>query len=73
MAARFRIEEPMPEFRRGATVTIDRQAGLFSVRPYQRRKVYTLPLSTVAAIVVSKMVKAEIAAKRAERKARRGR
>ncbi len=46
------------------TVTIDRSLSLFSVRPLRRRKVYTLPLSVVADIVVSRMVKAEVAEQR---------
>lgn len=54
-----------------ATVTVDRAAGLFSVRPLRRRRAYTLPLATVAEIVVAKIVKAEVAAARAERRARR--
>lgn len=53
------------------TVTIDRGAGIFSVRPSRRRKVYELPLGDVASIVVAKMVKAEVAAKRAARRGRR--
>lgn len=53
------------------TVLVDREAGLFSVRPLRRRRVYTLPLATVAELVCSKIIKAEVAAKRAERKARR--
>ena len=46
------------------TVMIDRDAGLFSVRPLRRRRVYTLPLALVASIVVSRIVKAELAAAR---------
>lgn len=52
------------------TVTIDRGAGLFAVRPYRRRREYVLPLSTVAEIVVARVVKAEVAARRAERRSR---
>lgn len=47
-----------------ATVTIDRGAGLFAVRPFRRRREYVLPLSTVAEIVVARVAKADVAAKR---------
>lgn len=56
-----------------ATVLINRGAGTISVRPYKRRKVYTLPLSTVAELIASRVELAEAAAKRAARKARRAR
>jgi hypothetical protein len=68
MTSRFRVvgkldtSVPAP-----GLVLIDRNAGLFSVRPYRRRRLYTLPLSTVAEIVCSRIIKAEIAAKRARR------
>lgn len=47
-----------------ATVTIERGAGLFHVRPLRKRRVYTLPLATVAEIVVQRLIKAEVAEKR---------
>jgi len=53
------------------TVTIDREAGLFTVRPLRRRRVYTLPLSTVAELVVRGIIVAELREKRAAK--RRGR
>ena len=52
------------------TVLIDRDAGLFHVRPFKRRRTYTLPLSDVASIIVAKIVKAEVAEKRRAKKAR---
>ncbi len=55
------------------TVTIDRLRQLFCVRPLRRRRVYELPLSVVADLVVHKVVIAELAIKRAEKRARRGR
>lgn len=55
------------------TVTIDRMRQLFCVRPLRRRRVYELPLSVVADLVVHKVVIAELAIKRAEKRARRGR
>lgn len=51
-------------------VLIDRNAGLFGVRPYRRRRVYRLPLSTVAEIVCSRIIKAEVAEKRSRRRGR---
>lgn len=52
-----------------ATVVIDRDAGLFSVRPLRSRKLYTLPLATVAEITVQRIIKAESAERRRSRKA----
>lgn len=43
------------------TVTIDRAAGLFSVRPMRRRREYVVPLAAVAEMVVSRIIKAELA------------
>ena len=39
-----------------ATVEIDRDRGLFSVRPLRSRRVYTLPLATVAEIVCHRII-----------------
>lgn len=41
------------------TVTIDRLSGIFEVRPHRRRRVYRLPLSAVADIVVERIIHAE--------------
>lgn len=72
MTARFRV---VGRFDRvgvqEATVLVDRAAGLFTVRPLRRRKTYTLPLSTIAEIVVARITKAEVAREKAEKRARR--
>lgn len=67
--ARFPVLAQMDShrFERG-TVTIERGADLFSVRPFRRRRRYELPLSAVVRIVVERVIRAEIAAKKAERK-----
>jgi len=54
------------------TVTIERDAGLFGVRPLRRRREYVLPLSTVAEMVVARVVKAELAERMAAKRRRRG-
>lgn len=54
------------------TVMVDRDSLVFAVRPSRRRRVYTLTLSAVVEIVVAKIVKAEVAAKKAAKKGRRG-
>lgn len=51
-----------------ATIEVDRGAGLFTVRPLRRRQTYTLPLSTVAEMVLWRIVKAEAAEKRAAKR-----
>lgn len=54
------------------TVTIHRGAGLFAVRPRFSRRVFELPLSTVADMVVARIIRAEVFAKRLEKAKRRG-
>lgn len=48
----------------GATVTIDRNAGLISVRPLRRHREFTLPLADVARHIVYSVVMAELSEKR---------
>lgn len=66
MSARFRVVGRL-DGRYGGTVSIDRKTGVFSVRPYRCRRVYSLPLDTVAALVHAKVVKAEVAMARLRR------
>lgn len=58
-----------------ATVTMNRAAGLLTVRPIRRRRIFELPLSVVAEMVMWRVVKAELfkakMAKGKERRARR--
>jgi len=69
---RYPIVAVLDESRaQSGTVTVDRAAGLFSVRPLRRRRVYTLPLALVASLVVSRIVKAEIAEARRTKKGRK--
>lgn len=71
--ARFKIDMRLDAagMLNGCTVTIDRDAGLFSVRGKRRHKLYTLPLYTVAGMVVHRIEMNEAAAKRAAKKAKR--
>lgn len=65
MISRFPVVAALDMARaQDGTVTIDRAAGLFGVRPKRGRRVYTLPLATVASIVVSRVIKAEVADQR---------
>lgn len=50
------------------TVTVNRASGLIAVRPLRRRREFVLPLSAVAEMVVAKVIKAEVAEKRAARR-----
>jgi hypothetical protein len=61
--ARFRVVGRI-DAAHSATVVIDEQAGLISVRPYRRRRDYVLPLVDVARLIVAKVVTAELAEKR---------
>jgi hypothetical protein len=56
----------------GAKITIDRNVGLISVRPYRRHREYTLPLLEVARHIVATVVRAEVTEKRKRHKVRRG-
>jgi len=68
MTARFKTlakaDRTRPE---ACTVLIDRARGLVSVRPLRRRRLYTLPLATVAEMIVARVVKAEVFAARIEK------
>jgi hypothetical protein len=57
--------------RHQGTVLIDRQNGDFSVRPKGRRRLYTMPLATVATMVCEAIVRSELAEKKALKKAKR--
>jgi hypothetical protein len=52
-------------------VEIDRASNIFTVRRSRSRKRYSLPLSTVADMVVRRIVLAELAEKRRAKAARR--
>lgn len=54
------------------TVAVERagDSDLFHVRPLRRRRVYTLPLSSVAEMVVRSIVMAEVRQKRAARRSK---
>jgi len=56
---------------RDGTVTIDRSDGTFTVRPLRSRRVYTLPLSVVADVVVRAILLGDAAEKLSKRKRRR--
>lgn len=45
---------------RPCTVLIDRAANLIGVRPLRRRRVYWLPLATVADMIVARVIRAEL-------------
>jgi hypothetical protein len=57
--------------RQSGAVLIDRDSGDFSVRPRGRRRLYTMPLSVVASMVCSAIIRSELAEKKALKKARR--
>ena len=55
------------------TVSVDRSSLLFTVRPFRRRRTYTLHLADVATMVVQRILRAELAEKSAAKKAARRR
>jgi hypothetical protein len=73
--ARFRVSGRLDMASRPSvgTVTIDRGAGLFSVRPLRRHRIYTLPLDVVAGMVVRNIIATEVRQARAEKRARKAR
>lgn len=50
-----------------ATVLVDKDADLFSVKPLYRRRDFCLPLSVVAEIVVSRVIRAELLEKKKQK------
>jgi hypothetical protein len=66
-AARLELASQITE----ATVTIDRESGVVSVRPLRRRRAYIMPLSDVAAWIVRTTIRQELGAKLAARNSRR--
>lgn len=64
--ARFSIQWRFDGTDQG-TVSINRGAGTFSVRPHRRHKDYVLPLAEVAQIVAERIIKAEAFKKRMEK------
>lgn len=70
--ARFTVRTKMDRsFPQEGTVIIDRAAGLISVRPARRRRLYTLPLDKVATWIVQSILRAEAAEVKAAKAARR--
>lgn len=51
-----------------ATVTIDRDTGLMTVRPLRMHRTYELPLSWAAEAVMWKCIKADVAEKQRRRR-----
>jgi hypothetical protein len=58
---------------RKGTVIIERSAGLLHVRPFRRKRVYTMPLSMVADMVCKRILLNEAAERRAARASKRRR
>ena len=71
MNCRFRIIGRLDAASRPqeGTVTISRTSLTFAVRPLRRRREYVLPLATVAEIVCQRILRAEVAERKAARKA----
>ena len=71
MRARFRVLGRLDGTRvQEGTVSITRDSGLISVRPLGRRREYVLPLSTVAEMIVARVVRAEVEERRNARRRR---
>jgi hypothetical protein len=56
---------------RAGTVLIERAAGLLHVRPFRRRRVYTMPLSMVADMVCRRILMNEMYERRAAKAKRK--
>ena len=52
----------------GATITVGKARQLLWVKPLRRRRPYTLPVALAAAMIVAKVVKAELVRWRAPKK-----
>lgn len=73
MARKARFRVCGVEGDRPATLTVERDRGLVSVRLYRSRREYVLPLSWVASAVMWKCVRAEAADRAKAKKASRRR
>jgi len=51
-----------------ATVLIDREHGLITVRPFRQHRSYTLPLASVAENIVAKVILSEAAESKPKRR-----
>ena len=71
MKSKFRVVARLDSRLAEATVTIDRNTQLVSVRPLRRRRTYELPLAWVAEAVYRKVIMTEIAEKKAAKKKNR--
>ena len=71
--ARFQVSSETPVFDKAkkATIVISRTAHTFSVRPYRRHRSYSLPLSEVALMVMSRVIIGEAAIKNAAKAAKK--
>lgn len=54
-----------------ATVEIDRASGIVSVRPFRRRRAYSLPLAAVAAWICQVIIRGEVRERRVAKRGRR--
>ena len=70
VVGRFDLASQRPQV---ATVSIDRDASLFGVRPLRRRRVYLLPLALVAELVCERAMKLALTARPSEAGRRRNR
>jgi hypothetical protein len=68
--ARFRLEGRY-DGTQGASVLIDRETNLLTVRPTRRKRVYTLRLEDIAHTVILRCVQAELREKKKAKMARR--
>ncbi len=53
-----------------ATVEIDRASGIVSVRPFRRRRAYSLPLADIAAWICQVIIRSEVRERRATKRGR---
>lgn len=58
--AKFKINSGDYNGATSATVIINRDNGLISVRPYRQHRTYELLLSDIAQIIVERVIKAEV-------------
>jgi hypothetical protein len=57
--------------RQRGTVSVDRETGMFSVRPFRRKRTYDMPLSVVASMVCRAIILDELRQRRTAKKAKR--
>jgi hypothetical protein len=72
--AHFEVETVLDRsFKQKGTVTINRDSGLVTIRPFRSHKAYVVPLNDVATMIVQRAIIQEVRENRKPRKVKASR